>query len=281
MYVAVFSRRDSFYRRTNIRKMWHEVGADFGDVAFDFVLCQPPKGEASDVAIGIAEERQAHGDVRVMDCEDGYLDGKLTKKVEASMEVFLKEHSGRDYFMKTDDDTFASLRRICGMLQWRESSGKDNAHLYAGVFAEGDETMQTVHVPLRDATSPWYEPESKFPGDVYPTSAKGGPGYMLSSAAVAKIISNRIAQEHVLNNEDKAVGVWVDELVQMGVAMEYVNFPGTDGYDEHKAWIVTSGAYGDYPHFLHHHLTGTTIACLHEVDAKQDPALTVDGCFSG
>lgn len=280
MYVAVFSRRETPSVRKDIRKLWREVGQDFGNVTAEFVLCQPHQGEAASVAAAIREEQMTYGDVRVMDCEDGYLNGTLTKKAAAAMKVFVEEYGGSDYFMKTDDDTFASFRRICDLLTWRDKHGKDNSHLYAGVFAEGPENMHTKHPPCRDPESPWYEPVSNFPGDFYPTSAKGGPGYILGAGVVKEIISTGTAAKNIINNEDKAVGVWVDALVKQGKSIAFLNIPGTDGYDEHKKWTVTSGTYGNYPHYLHHHLNGSTIACLHEIDIKRDPAVAIDGCFA-
>ena len=279
IYVSVFSRRDAAPRREDIRAMWHEAGNDFGKMTAEFALCQAPRGEDPSVSAAINAEAKKYGDVRVMDCEEGYLNGILTKKVAASMNVFFKEFRDRDYFMKIDDDTFGSFRRICDLLSWRDSHGIDNSHLYAGVFAEGNENMDTKHPPIRDQDSEWYEPESKFPGEFYPTSAKGGPGYIISAGIVRDIISTGTAAKNILNNEDKAVGVWVDVLVQQGAKISYLNIPGTDGYDEHKQWIVTTGTYGKYPHFLHHHLNGTVISCLHAIDMLHDPAAPVDDCF--
>lgn len=279
MYVAVFSRRDATFRRKQIRQMWQEAGKGWGDVTAQFVFCQPLDGEGPEVSAALEAEQEKHGDILVMDCEDGYLDGKLTQKVATSMQVFIKDHSDKYFYMKTDDDTFASLRRICDLLTWRKDNGKDNSHLYLGVFAEGKETMETRHPPCRDPESEWYEPVEKFAPDTYPKSAKGGPGYIISKSVVEQIVSNGIAEAHILNNEDKAVGVWVDELIQSGTAVDLLNIPGTDGYAEHKKWTVTSGRYGTYPHFLHHHLHGGTIACMHDIDKAMDAALTIDDCF--
>merc|ERR1719293_456501 len=149
------------------------------------------------------------------------------------MASFLHEFT-QDYFMKIDDDTFISTRRLCDLFTWRSQNGKDNQRAYFGVFAEGPrESIDGEHVPIRDPSSPWYEPVEKFGRDVYPVSAKGGPGYILSRYLVQQIIDTGIAEFNELNNEDKAVGVWVDELVQQGEHVDIVNVPGTDGYEEH------------------------------------------------
>jgi len=278
-YVAVFSRRDQPGRRKHIRKMWQDAGAGWGDVMSQFVFCLPLPDEPPHVAKELAAEAKQYNDILVMDCEDGYLNGALTKKVEASMQFFLQEHSDRKFFMKTDDDTFARMSSICGLLSWREKHNRTNDNLYLGVFAEGAETMETKHPPCRDEKSEWYEPVEKFAGQFYPKSAKGGPGYILSSDLVTQIIQEGIAAANILNNEDKAVGVWVDELVKRNVSVSMLNIPGTDGYDEHKKWTVTTGQYGDYPFFLHHHLVGKTIECLHDIQVKQDASEYIDDCF--
>lgn len=278
-YVSVFSRRDGAERREHIRKLWQDAGSGWGDVVAQFALCQPGADEPPSVAEALAAEAQVYNDILVMDCEDGYLHGALTKKVQAAMQVFLNDHSHRSYFMKTDDDTFARMGGICGVLSWREKRHRNNRNLYMGVFAEGAENMETKHPPVRDPKSAWYESEERFPGKFYPKSAKGGPGYLLSTDLVKQIIEGGIAASNTLSNEDKAVGVWVDKLIQRGLNVSMLNIPGTDGYEEHKKFTVTTGQYGDYPFLLHHHLSGKTIECLHAIHMKMNFEEHIDGCF--
>jgi len=218
----------------------------------------------------------------IMECEEGYLNGILTRKVEAAMKRYVRDFSGsHDLFMKIDDDTFISTRRLCGFLKSKRPKGTRADNFYLGVFAEGDENMDTKHPAIRDPSNPWFEPFSKFPEKFYPVSAKGGPGYMLPGSLVRVIIEKGIADHNELNNEDKAFGYWVSKLVkEYGYhEIEYLNVPGTDGYDEHKEWITTTGPYKSYGHILHHHLTGQAIACLHSVDASNDPSMLIEDCF--
>jgi len=276
MFVAVISKPNHGYRRDQIRKMWQTAGRDWGEVTARFAMCGDKNRDAE-----LRNESLTHGDMIFMKCKEGYMQGDLTRKVARAMRVYLRNYGNYDLFMKVDDDTFVSTRRVCNMLEWREEHGKNNSRMYAGVFAEGpNETMFTNHTPERDPSSPWYEPPEVFSGDVYPPSAKGGPGYILSKPLVHAIITNDIADKHLLHNEDKAVGVWVDLLMNRDYKVEFVNIPGTDGYDEHLDHVVTNGTYKLYPHFLHHHLPGPTIACLSNVDATYDPELHVDECFT-
>jgi hypothetical protein len=278
LFAAVLTKGDNNELRAGIREMWREAGSDWGDVKAKFLMC----GLASNVSKAVQHEINLHGDIVLMDCEEGYLNGILTKKVAESMRTYLAHYSDYELYMKIDDDTFASMRRLCTMLQWRAEHNKSLANIYAGVFAEGpNETILTKHTPDRDITSAWYEPPEIFPDEVYPSSAKGGPGYILSKPLVEGILSNGIAERLNLNNEDKAVGVWVDKLIKdYNFEIDLLNLPGTDGYDEHAASIVTTGAYKSYPHFFHHHINGPTISCLASVDNSLNPELFVDDCFT-
>jgi hypothetical protein len=256
--------------------MWEEAGDGYGRVKAKFAICT-----RDGVSEALKAENDEHQDLLLMsDCEEGYLSGVLTQKVASTMKYYLQSFSDYDLYMKVDDDTFVSTRRFCDLLKWRMDNNKDNMAAYFGVFAEGPhEAIEGTHGPIRDPTSPWYEPYEKFSGDAYPVSAKGGPGYVLSQRLVKPIIEDGIASENVLNNEDKAVGVWVDLLKQRGVEVDIVNVPGTDGYDEHQDSFKTSGPYREYKAALHHHLSGQRIACLHEVDHAQEPEKSIDHCF--
>jgi len=139
--------------------------------------------------------------------------------------------------------------------------------------------MFSLHKVNRDPESPWFETEEDYPFADYPASAKGGPGYILPKHYVEHIIHDEIADRNLLRNEDKAVGVWVDRLAKRGLPVEYVNLPGTDGYEEHAESIVTRGEYKAYPHLLHHHLPGEAIRCMHKLDMEVNPELQVDKCF--
>jgi len=95
---------------------------------------------------------------------------------------------------------------------------------------------------------------------------------------IQELVERGIPEKYELNNEDKAVGYWVSMLKDIK-SIHYVNIPGTDGYDEHKETIVTTGRFQDYPNVMHHHLDGNTIACLHKVEISS-PEEIVDPCLS-
>lgn len=281
IFVAVFTGRANILRRSEIRSMWNDIRRlSGGAVDWKYALCRAPSDEDPMITHRLVEEYRAFGDILEMDCEEGYLNGLLSIKVHRAMSTYLDLYDNYSFFMKIDDDAFIRSHRFCELLKWREDMGKNNSSLYAGVFAEAKETMDTRHPPIRDPDSPWYEPYEVFNGDTYPKAAKGGPGYMISHGLVRQMVDNGIPQNNILRNEDKAVGVWIDKIVQSGTAVEFLNLPGTDGYDEHRAFITTTGPWKEYPHMLHHHLSGKTIACLHNIEMLHEPHRAIDACFT-
>jgi len=279
LFAAILTVPKNVKRRAHLREMWRTAQEEWGMTNAKFAICMP--GGAEQAPPALQAEAELENDILFLDCEEGYLNGKLTNKVTIAMKAYLEMYKEYDFFMKIDDDTFISHRRLCDLFKWRREQQKNNANAYFGVFAEGPhEEKWTEHFPDRNESSAWYEPVETFPGDVYPPSAKGGPGYILSRELVSSIIGQNIAQEHQLNNEDKAVGVWVDALIQQGRNIDIVNIPGTDGYDAHNDSTIKRGRYHEYPYALHHHLKGKTISCLHLVDSLHDPQAPIDQCFN-
>lgn len=276
MFVYVFSTLDSFERRAAIREMWQHAYLHYpSPMKYTFGLCT-----RAGVSEQLREEQRTYGDLAWMDCEEGYLDGILTRKVAASMNHFLNTEMAYSLFMKIDDDTFISTDRLCGFMSHQISNeGVDLNRSYLGVFIEGEENWRGRTV-IRDPVSPWYEPYEKYDQERYPLAAKGGPGYILSRPMVQELVDRAIPSLYELNNEDKAVGYWVSLLHDID-SIRYVNIPGTDGYDEHKETIVTTGKFRDYPNIMHHHLDGNTIQCMYKVEFSDDPdSATIDHCLA-
>jgi len=280
MFAAVFTRRSDVERRSLVRKMWEAGSESWDGLVSKFILCNPPADESADVSKKIEKESSQFGDLLELDCEEGYLQGTLTKKVIASMQAYMTSYD-QDYFMKIDDDTFISHKRLCDLFGYRQETGRSNS-TYMGVFAEiaAGENMNQGNLVIRDASSPWYEPEENYPRDRFPISAKGGPGYILTREITRQIIENGIAQSHVLNNEDKAVGYWVELVHEDMPEIEYVNIKGTDGYKEHLASVPTTGPWSKYPFLVHHNMTAKSIACMSKVDMARDPNQKINKCFS-
>lgn len=284
MFVVVMSKRDSLEKRDKIRDMWQHASEDWGgNVEARFGICSRiPSDENSSVEQLVRKEEKQFNDLLLMDCDEGYLGGLLTLKTMAAMTAYLTKPRNNTLFMKTDDDTFAALPRLCQYIS--DSAGNAYGrlkHSYIGVFAEDGERIEKKTPPCRDPESDWFEPWDNFNREYWPVCAKGGPGYILSQKLVYDIMKDGIAAANVLNNEDKAVGVWVDKLAQhYPYKIEYMNLPGTDGYIQYHDNIKTYGAWDYYPYVLHHHLDGAEIKCLHSLQTKGDLEARIDDCFT-
>lgn len=258
--------------------MWQNSGRLYGNkIAYRYAVCTG--GHANNA---LKKEADKYGDMMLMGCEEGYLNGILTRKVAAAMKYYTERFSSFELFMKIDDDAYLSTNRLCDFMDTKHKNGIDMHKAYQGVFAEGNEKLNVRHGVIRDKSSAWFEPYEKYPGKNYPISAKGGPGYILPYASVKEIVDTGIAAQYELNNEDKAVGYWVTKLKHKPIK-HWVNLPGTDGYDEHKQYNyrihATWGDFKGYPFVVHHHLEGAEISCMHEVEFTMDPEATIDHCF--
>lgn len=273
-FVAVFSRRNAPERREQIRDAWKRADYGLEIMTFKFALCRQDGDELDEA---LEQENKENGDLMIMDCREGYGKGLLTKKTYAAMKEYAKHYSKKEVFMKVDDDTFVAWTRLYPYLAdvWKNYSW----HFYMGSMHEPGE-------PTRETTNQFYEPREVFPHARYPMAADGGPGYLLGGELVKTIVDKDVGSVWQLYNEDKAVAVWVDTVVQQGVPVTYKSIEGQTGYatTEHEwkgqlKWFH-SGRWIGYPLLLHHRLSGHAIACLSDKEAKRDPNITIDDCFT-
>jgi len=271
IFVVVMSRRDAFQRRALIRDMWMRITGASGNVTARFAICKHPEESTGDDKLdaSLQEEKEIHGDVLILSCSEGYGHGFLTRKALAAMEVFSQSWFRHDLFMKIDDDAFVRWSRFSKFLV-------EHSHgwVYMGIPIG-------MGVPCRNESFQWYEPYSTFPDAEFPMAMAGGSGYTLGKDLVLEIVKAGIGKSNVLWNEDRAVGVWVDKLVQVGKKIEYVAVPGIDGWWawdwEHPAnnWAK----WGEYDAMVHHGLLAETISCLALADRDNDPAQTINHCL--
>mmetsp|Transcript_3238 Transcript_3238/g.12345 ORF Transcript_3238/g.12345 Transcript_3238/m.12345 type:complete len:315 (-) Transcript_3238:8-952(-) len=270
LFVAVFSRRGGVELRGDIRPMWQRAAALIGRLTYKFAVCTKA-GQTQDAARidrRLALEAARFGDLLPLPCEEGYGRGRLTSKLLMALRCYFLTFDKADLFMKTDDDTFVAWSRLFPLVvrEWRSYQGG----LYMGVLYN-----RTPFIS-RDPSDPFYEPWDVYSKFDYPKSAAGGPGYILGSELVRGALREHVAERNLLWNEDKAVAVWVDELLcQYGYRVGYRNVPGTDGYRRRIAY----GSWRAYPHMLHHGLSGESIACLQRVEAAGNWDAFVDSCL--
>lgn len=265
VYVAVFSRRSSMLRRNHVRDMWQRAVGSSGNVTVKFALCAAADNWQKPLEL----EARLHGDILLLDCEEGYGEGRLTRKVLEAMWAYRFSTPVRDLFMKVDDDTFVAWSQFAELLGTRSHS-----HAYMGIpIGQGR--------PCRDPNYLWFEPYETFSDPTFPEAMAGGSGYVLGHELVAQVLDTGIAQGNVLWNEDRAVGVWMHKLQQLSVRVEYIAVPGIDGWWnwDYSRPMRNWEYWADYPHLVHHGLQGETIACLAQADLLADPWRPINVCF--
>jgi len=219
----------------------------------------------------LMKEQSQYNDVMYLDCEEGYGEGALTKKVLASAEYFLV-HTQSQYFMKIDDDSFLSWTRYAPLLHLKS---EEKNGLYMGILV-GEA------VPCRQKDFRWYEPYENFPDALFPKGMSGGSGYTIDRKLVETVHKTGLGKGNILWNEDRAVGLWMSLLNQSGMEVDYVNMKGIDGFwawdwEHPKANWAT---WRDYKGIIvHHGLEGETIRRLAEVDRLNDKSMKIGGCF--
>lgn len=258
--VVVLTTINALERRNAIRYSWHVPD----DMAVRFAVCNQSSGEAKH---DVQAEFRRFRDLVSLPCTEGYRDGLLTKKVVAAMQMYLDEYPHAEYFMKIDDDTFPRLNMFGDVLSHMGKYG------YAGVIDNGG-------CPRRDPDNAWYEPETTFPEARFPSTAQGGPGYILSRALVHHfLVDDRQATEsRMLRNEDKAVGVWVLTAALKGLPVNYVNVSGTNGFNSDCSQF-SHMPFGNYPFILHHNVSASAMACMGDLEAGKSPGNTVGCCI--
>jgi len=194
MFVAIMTTRDTpVLKRNAIRELWNSVNGGTGHVCYRFIVCT----KNDTLQTSLVAEQTSYGDLLVLDCEEGYAHGLLTKKVIATMDLYRNAASrtdawclDRELFMKVDDDTFVRADHFRQGLSAAAAS-VGTAHMYAGVFSRS--------APVgRNESSPWFEPVETWPNSTYPAAMYGGPGYILGKSIVQQVIDQRIANRFVL-----------------------------------------------------------------------------------
>jgi len=272
VFIGVMSRRMGQVRRWHVRDMWANANSTEG-VTVKFVLCGFSTNDDENEAarMELKDEQAFYGDLLVLPCKEGYNHGALTRKLLATMEHFQTHHKDKKLFMKVDDDTFVAWNRLLPLL----SKHSKEVNSYLGV-------PTNRAVPCRNMSHRWYEPWETWPENIFPQSMSGGPGYALSRTLVNKILDKRLYAPYMLWNEDRAVGVWVDAVVQtQQTEVNYVALSGVSGW---WGWhwqtpTLNWATWGDYPYMVHHGLRGDTIACLARADFAMQVTHDIVACF--
>jgi hypothetical protein len=260
MFVAIFSQRSNRERRHAARAMLKNAHQNSAYTVAKFILCSP-------MDASLAKENETFRDMVSLDCEEGYSRTMLTNKLIQTMTLYLAEYADRKLFMKMDDDTFVSWRRLHASIATQATS----SYGYMGIRSPPGTQVN------RNPNSTWYQPFSTYPNATYPMFMEGGSGYIIGYDLVRHIVDGGVAKANILSNEDQAAGVWLDQLKQQGVQVSVLDIAGTDGYKPEND--ICFGTWGDYPYVLHHKLKTSSVECLAHVDAAKDDALSINACF--
>jgi hypothetical protein len=270
MFVAIMIERAALVeKRMALRQLWQGVDNGTDGICMRFAICKA----SDDSEEALVSEQKDYGDFLVLDCDEGYGEGLLTKKLVQIMQAFRDAKKkkdaclGRDLFMKTDADTFVSGYHLRQSLSTAiEEHGSEV--LYAGVLRGSTDVKRGGF---------WIEPCENWANSTFPPSMEGGPGYVLGRLLIERIIDKKYPKHHFLWNEDKAVGVWIDVLQQQGFHVDWVEIPGTTGFFWDNP--IKNGVWSDYPYALQHHLSAACITCLAELEQNNNGFAFFDGCF--
>lgn len=270
LFAAVFSSRKDLDRRKAAREVWSTATrrARALRVSYRFILCDAPDGLEAE----LEAEDVINGDLLVLACDEGYNGGRLSQKVLTSMQTYLHSFSGdHGLFMKVDDDAFLAWTRLGTFIA--QHAGP---LVYMGVPLKRNK-------PCRNESSRWYESYETYPHDNFPNSMAGGTGYTLGSELVRFIVESGLANENLLNNEDRGTGLWVDRVKQdLGIQPQFISIPGTDWWDWQWGWSEAKRAtltWAGYEPMTHHGLSAQEVRCLAAAEDAQNPQEPIAGCF--
>jgi len=251
MLIGIFTARSSSERREAVRMTWNIPAG----VSAKFVICGPnADGHFEDTRASVAEalvkEIETYNDMMYVTCREGYGHGLLTKKLLSFLKGFHEKYSETPLVYKVDDDTIANLPAL--MKQVQAPAGQ---YIIGGLWGSGDR-------PVREWTSPWYEPVHVFAEWVYPPTPLGGPGYVLSWPLIDYFLQSDIAPRNILWNEDRAVAVWVDKALKAGLNVSKVVVDGSEGYGNAKCELTQGTNRSTYNVTLLHHVSSQQMLCF-------------------
>lgn len=285
LFIGAFSRRNGFERRSAFRKGWSQV---WSSVVGKFVLCDKPhRDESQDVVANLKNESEHHGDLIFVECQEGYT--SLTSKTKAILQEFSRTYVNQSIFFKTDDDTFVAWSRLRNFL----------SHMWSPLMYAGAHRAVETDTVIRDPCCSWHEDYAIYPNASFPTTFEGGTGYLLGADLVRDIVAKSFyPTQPLLNNEDRAVALWVEEARLRGSSVDYLHIPGLSGYsaqDWRQRCLVLdvpagrqqdfllhedhTGQWKDKDYILLHKLSPSSMSCLTDIDAMGMEQLRIDDCF--
>lgn len=234
-----------------------------------FAVCQ--QGLDEETYAALQRESARFGDLLMLDCQEGYGEGLLVKKVLAALKTFVHESAMQrqipKLFMKVDDDSFVAWSLLCPKIA---SVHAPFGFLYMGM----PDMVNRTDWWFNNTESPNYDPWENWPYNFYPFHMAGGPGYLLGMDLAAAIYGS-FMEPPISWNEDKAIGIGVFRAKKRGLPVRHVYLHMDDGEMD---TLPFSGNWSTYPFYSQHQLSAKSISCLFELEMK-NPAGLVNDCY--
>lgn len=247
LFIGVITAPNKQDRRDEIRQTWlKDPLVSSGVVTVRFFMGNP--GESRDA---VAKEMNVHGDIVMLDVEEGY--DRLTKKTYSFLTWVMKNRE-EGFVMKLDDDTWPHLWKLVPKL--RELEGQYKFALMGHIFP---------CAPVLHGTK-WAEDPAIYNYEFFPTYAQGS-GYILTLPLVREMLaehqSNQPRPRKLLHNEDASVGYWIkmDMLNTPSLKVNYINLYSTLYGCDSRDFLTMNLWSGDMRCMRENKLSGKSNIC--------------------
>ncbi|XP_020580967.1 beta-1,3-galactosyltransferase GALT1 [Phalaenopsis equestris] len=207
LFVGVFSTANNFKQRMAVRRTWMQYPDVRSGVAAVRFFVGLHKNQL--VNEELWNEARTYGDIQLMPFVDYY--SLITLKTVAIC-IYGTNIVSAKYVMKTDDDAFVRIDEVLASLN---RTNVIHGLLYGRITKDD--------IPNRNPDSKWYISVEEWPGQRYPPWAHG-PGYVVSQdIANAVYTQHEKGQLKMFKLEDVAMGIWTDDMKNLGMDVKYVN----------------------------------------------------------
>ncbi|KAL3105959.1 hypothetical protein niasHT_025016 [Heterodera trifolii] len=210
LLILSMSRRNSFEKRSSIRRTWMNDALSGEVIRFLIADPSPGDGEAENVQQNLEDEQKRHGDLVFL---HGFVDTytNIHFKWYGGLQWQQSFCAGAQWVMKADDDSIVHLRRLA---YWTEKKFRpiveQNPLVYFGY-------VYYLKDPIRDANQKWHVPKAMYPEDNYPNFMQGTV-YLTTPATVTAILSH----------SHEIVGFYLDDVVFTGILAKLANVTLSD-----------------------------------------------------
>ena len=204
----------------------------------------------------LAQERQAHGDIILLNMQDYYR--ALPKKLKL-VYAWALQNTKAKWILKIDDDAFLYTEKLLSILKPLNSQQM----IVIGSI------RKNAHVP-RDGK--WKE-SSAYTSSTYPYFANGAEGHVISRTLADEIVKY---DGYEYQGEDVSLGIWINDL---SLAVQWKNLPGdfrNDGNCFKPAAVVGHQISAAKMKRCFKQASGRKLAPVQKLDIRHIKPLTID-----